>query len=117
MPLYHQETNSPSTLASAPTISKADDRAMDAADSKAHMVPVGVSIRNGPVDQDKMDIDSPVNGQTKRKSRTSVDQSVNYKDESSDDEAPLVGFPCLPSLVFILRLWLTRTGKTLKNAT
>lgn len=75
--------------ASAPTISKADDRAMDAADSKAHMAPVGVSIRNGPVDQDKMDIDSPVNGQTKRKSRTSVDQSVNYKDESSDDEAPL----------------------------
>lgn len=96
--LYHaHETNSSSTVASAPTISKADDRAMDAADSKAHMAPVGVSIRNGPVGQDRMDIDSPVNGQAKRKSRASVDQSVNYKDESSDDEAPLVGFPVFPA--------------------
>ena len=94
--LYHvHETNLPSTVGSAPTVSKADDRAMDAAGSKLHMAPVGVSIRNGPVDQDKMDIDSPVNGQAKRKSRASIDQSVNYKDESSDDE-PMVSSPVFP---------------------
>ena len=94
---YHVHgTDFPSTVGSAPTISKADDRAMDAADSKLHIAPVGVSIRNGPVDQDKMDIDSPVNGQAKRKSRASIDQSVNYKDESSDDE-PMVGFPMFPA--------------------
>lgn len=97
--LYHaHETNLfSSTIASAPTISKADDRAMDAADSKVHMAPVGVSIRNGPVDQDRMDIDSSVSGQAKRKSRVSIDQSINYKDDSSDDEAPLVSFPVFPA--------------------
>jgi len=79
--------------ASAPTISKDEDRAMDNSASKARPAPPGVSIRNGPVrNGDAMDIDSTPNGTTKRKSRTSIDHSVNYKDESdSDDAAPLVG--------------------------
>lgn len=50
----------------------------------------GISIRNGPVHDDPMDIDHP-NGSAKRKSRTSISKNVSYKDESdSDDAAPLV---------------------------
>jgi hypothetical protein len=75
---------------SAPTISPADDREMDKSASKARPGPPGLSIRHGPVD-DQMDIDSATNGAAKRKSRSSVSQTVKYKDESdSEDEAPLV---------------------------
>lgn len=77
---------------SSPKISKATDRAMDKAASKARPLPANVSIRNGPVTDDAMDIDSTPNGASKRKSRSSLVQSVNYKDDSdSEDGAPLVG--------------------------
>lgn len=50
----------------------------------------GISIRNGPVNGDPMDVDHP-NGTAKRKARTSITKNVSYKDESeSDDAAPLV---------------------------
>ncbi|KAK3942700.1 DNA topoisomerase 1 [Diplogelasinospora grovesii] len=76
--------------ASASTISKSDDRAMDNSASKARPAPPGVSIRNGPVDEDAMDVDTKPNGTAKRKSRSSIVQPVSYKDDSeSDDGAPL----------------------------
>lgn len=50
----------------------------------------GISIRNGPVEGEAMDLDQ-VNGTAKRKSRSSVGNNVSYKDESdSDDDAPMV---------------------------
>lgn len=76
---------------SAATISKAEDRAMDKSISKARPGPTGISIRNGPVTDDAMEIDSATNGASKRKSRSSINSAVNYKDGSdSDDDAPLV---------------------------
>jgi len=63
---------------------------MDKTASKARPGPPGVSIRNGPMG-DAMDIDSLPNGNSKRKSRSSISQALNYKDESdSDDGVPLV---------------------------
>ena len=38
-------------------ISKAVDSAMDRAGAKSNYAPAGVSIRNGPVTEDKMDVD------------------------------------------------------------
>ena len=54
--------------------------------------PAGVSIRNGPVVEDEMDLDEPVtNGNAKRKSRGSTSKAVNYNDEDSDESTvPLV---------------------------
>jgi DNA topoisomerase-1 len=64
---------------------------MDKAASKARPGPTGISIRNGPVKGDPMDVDSAPNGTSKRKSRGSIGQAVNYKDDSdSDDGVPLV---------------------------
>ncbi|KXX82844.1 DNA topoisomerase 1 [Madurella mycetomatis] len=75
---------------STTTISPSVDHEMDKSDSRARPLPPGVSIRHGPVVDDAMDIDSTPNGATKRKSRTSAGQAVNYKVESdSDDGAPL----------------------------
>ncbi|KAK1752383.1 hypothetical protein QBC47DRAFT_305312 [Echria macrotheca] len=64
---------------------------MDKATSKARPGPTGISIRNGPVKDDPMDVDSAPNGTAKRKSRSSTGgQAVNYKDDSdSDDGVPL----------------------------
>lgn len=77
---------------SSPKISKSADRAMDKSSSKARALPPGVSIRHGPVTEDKMDVDGMTNGVSKRKSRSSISNSVNYKDGSdSDDGTPLVG--------------------------
>jgi DNA topoisomerase I len=61
---------------------------MDKASSaKAHNAPAGVSIRNGPVLDDKMDVDEPAtNGTAKRKSRTSNSKSVKYNDEESEED-------------------------------
>jgi len=52
----------------------------------------GVSIRNGPVLEDKMDIDAPAtNGVAKRKARVSAGKAVKYNNSSeSDDVVPLV---------------------------
>ena len=63
---------------------------MDRSDSKVKPAPVGISIRNGPVDDDAMDLDHAPNGTAKRKSRTSIDKSISYKDDSDSDGAPLV---------------------------
>lgn len=51
----------------------------------------GISIRNGPIEGDAMDIDQ-VNGTAKRKARSSIGHNVSYKDESDsdDDDAPMV---------------------------
>lgn len=63
---------------------------MDRSASKAKPAPPGLSIRNGPVNGEPMDLDLP-NGSAKRKSRASLGKKTNYKDESdSDDAVPLV---------------------------
>lgn len=78
-------------LASASVITKAEDDAMDRSASKGKAAPAGLSIRNGPVDDDEMDVDHAPNGTAKRKSRASIDKVVSYKDDSDDsDGAPLV---------------------------
>jgi hypothetical protein len=75
-------------------ISKQVDRAMDKAGAKARYAPEGVSVRNGPILDDKMDVDEPsTNGVAKRKARVSSGKAVNYnvdESESSDDAVPLV---------------------------
>lgn len=77
-------------LVSNAKISKDDDRALDKSASRARPAPPGLSIRNGPIDDDSMDVDAATNG-TKRKSRSSIGKAVNYKDDSDDsDGAPLV---------------------------
>lgn len=71
---------------------------MDESASKPRHSATGISIRNGPIDDDSMDIDQP-NGTAKRKARSSISNNVSYKDQSdSDDEIPLVG-PCTRSTV------------------
>ncbi|KAJ9157349.1 DNA topoisomerase 1 [Pleurostoma richardsiae] len=74
---------------SKPTISKAEDKAMDKATSNGKPAPAGLSVRHGPVEGDAMDLDHGPNGTAKRKARTSISKPV-YKDESDDsDGAPL----------------------------
>lgn len=68
---------------------------MNKAGAKADYAPAGVSIRNGPVIEDRMDVDGPTtNGNAKRKSRNSTSKTVNYKvdgsEGESDDAVPLV---------------------------
>ncbi|KUJ22287.1 putative DNA topoisomerase 1 [Mollisia scopiformis] len=70
-------------------ISKATDKKMDQAGSSKSNLPAGISIRNGPVIDDEMDVDAPTtNGHAKRKSRTSTSKAVKYHDDTdeSDDE-------------------------------
>ncbi len=57
----------------------------------AATLPPGLSVRHGPVNGDTSDLDCMPNGISKRKSRSSIDNQINYKDESESDEgAPLV---------------------------
>jgi DNA topoisomerase-1 len=65
---------------------------MDKAAAKTTYAPPGVSIRNGPVVEEKMDVDEPVtNGNAKRKARVSTGKPVNYNDDSDESDAvPLV---------------------------
>ncbi|KAJ4206297.1 DNA topoisomerase 1 [Fusarium falciforme] len=87
-----------SYLVSSSKISRAEDDAMDRSMPRDAAKLVGLSVRNGPVQDDPMDVDGPVtNGATKRKSRTSITK-VNYKDNDSDSEdgAPLVRTPQVP---------------------
>ncbi|KAH8880689.1 hypothetical protein GQ53DRAFT_669257 [Thozetella sp. PMI_491] len=49
---------------------------------------VGLSVRNGPVNGDKMKVDDLPNGSGKRKSRTSLSKP-SYKDDSDSDAEPL----------------------------
>ncbi|KAE8442308.1 hypothetical protein EG329_003508 [Mollisiaceae sp. DMI_Dod_QoI] len=72
-------------------ISKATDRKMDQAGGSKSKLPAGISIRNGPVVEDKMDVDvdePTTNGHAKRKSRASTSKTVKYNDDTdeSDDE-------------------------------
>jgi len=70
-------------------ITKEEDKKMDAeTPSNGHIEP-GISIRMGPVHNDKMDIDAPeTNGNAggKRKSRSSITNGKSYKDASSSEE-------------------------------
>lgn len=64
-----------------------------------HPLPAGVSIRNGPVIEDEMDIDAPAtNGNAKRKARSSISKAVTYKDDSEEDSdaVPLVSSHWFP---------------------
>ena len=67
---------------------------MDKAGAKSKYAPAGVSIRNGPVLDDKMDVDEPlINGTAKRKGRASTGKTVNYNvdgTDSDEDGVPLV---------------------------
>ena len=67
---------------------------MDRAGAKSDYAPAGVSIRNGPVTEDQMNVDEPLtNGNAKRKARNSISTPVNYNvggSESSDEDVPLV---------------------------
>lgn len=85
-------TNHISCAVSSSKISRAQDEALDRAFPDKHTGLAGLSVRNGPVVDDDMDIDAPVtNGASKRKSRSSINK-VSYRDDSeSDDGAPLVG--------------------------
>jgi len=66
---------------------------MDKANPKTN-APAGVSIQNGPVIEDRMDVDGPAtNGKAKRKARTSTSKAVKYnvdESEGDSDEVPLV---------------------------
>ncbi|KAG5942617.1 hypothetical protein E4U53_007210, partial [Claviceps sorghi] len=66
------------------TLSRADDRALDKAQSKRTSGMAGMTVSSGPVD-DSMDLDTP-NG-SKRKSRSSISR-VSYKDASESDDEP-----------------------------
>jgi DNA topoisomerase-1 len=82
MPLARSKPNG---RLSASKISRREDAAMDA-DSPRHAAPAPLSVRYGPVD----DAESPkVNGNAKRKSRSSIGTKVNYRDESDSDDGPL----------------------------
>jgi DNA topoisomerase-1 len=77
---------------------------MDEAAAKSDYAPAGVSIRNGPILEDEMDVDQPLtNGHAKRKSRTSTSKIANYndgsEDESDEDAKPLVCQILSPSCV------------------
>ncbi|KAF5025833.1 hypothetical protein F66182_2055 [Fusarium sp. NRRL 66182] len=76
---------------SSSKISRAEDAAMEQPVPEDAAKMAGLSVRNGPIQIESMDIDEPAtNGAIKRKSRTSITKVVNYKDdESSDDDAPL----------------------------
>lgn len=66
---------------------------MDRDGIESDNVAVGISVRNGPVQDDMMEVDTPLtNGHAKRKSRGSASKP-KYKDDtdaSDDDDAPLV---------------------------
>jgi hypothetical protein len=72
-------------VVSAARVTKRDDSAMDV-DSHKKPAPAPLSVRYGPVDDS-----AKVNGNGKRKSRASLGNKINYKDESDSDDGPLVG--------------------------
>nr|UWK20508.1 topoisomerase [Trichoderma stromaticum] len=73
---------------SSSKISRAQDIALDKSVPKKGSGMAGLSIRNGPVENGDMDLDSPTTNGAKRKSRVSITQ-VDYKDESESDGQPL----------------------------
>ncbi|CAD6453629.1 c32de514-d401-4830-8157-b7b918f15005 [Sclerotinia trifoliorum] len=88
MPLAR--TNGTNGNVSQARISKTVDKAMDKAVANAKIASVGISIRNGPVLDDPMDVDGPAtNGASKRKSRSSIanGKPINYKVDGSGSES------------------------------
>jgi len=84
----------PAKLKSEDRIPKNVDKAMDKANPTSELAPVGISIRNGPVEE-SMDVDEEdgANGSVigKRKARSSKTNRKSYKDTSdTDDDGPLV---------------------------
>lgn len=85
---------------SSDLIPKSVDRALDKAVPSGKTVEPGISLHNGPADD--MDLGGSShrpgvsNGvsSSKRKSRTSLPKS--YKDESSDEDEPIVSLTCAP---------------------
>lgn len=90
---HTKRLNKSSFSVSSSKISRAEDRALDAAQPQKTSGMAGIAVRNGPVDDD-MDLDAP-NG-VKRKSRSAGMPKVSYKDESDSDSEPLVGVIFLP---------------------
>lgn len=74
---------------SSSKISRAEDAALDKSVPAKGSGMAGLSIRNGPVENGEMDLDSPATNGAKRKSRGSLTKS--YKEESESDGEPLVG--------------------------
>ncbi|KAI1338487.1 hypothetical protein F5Y15DRAFT_407535 [Xylariaceae sp. FL0016] len=66
------------------TISKSEDQAMDI-DSDSSLQPAPLSIRNGPIENGTS---AHVNGNGKRKSRSSLN-NVSYHEASDSDDAPM----------------------------
>nr|UWK20494.1 topoisomerase [Trichoderma balearicum] len=78
----------PNGRMSSSKISRAEDIALDKSVPKKGSGMAGLSIRNGPVENGGMDLDSPSTNGAKRKSRVSITK-VDYKDESESDGEPL----------------------------
>lgn len=79
-----------SLAVSSAKISRSDDKALDRDTPMGTTGLAGLSVRNGPVG-DAMDVDKPsTNGAHKRKSRSSISNVVDYKDDSETDGEPLV---------------------------
>nr|UWK20499.1 topoisomerase [Trichoderma cf. fertile] len=78
----------PNGRLSSSKISRAQDIALDKSVPKKGSGMAGLSIRNGPVENGEMDLDSPSTNGAKRKSRVSITQ-VDYKDGSESDGEPL----------------------------
>ncbi|EHK15419.1 uncharacterized protein TRIVIDRAFT_37938 [Trichoderma virens Gv29-8] len=91
MPLSRPNGRS-STLVSSSKISRAQDIALDKSVPQKPSGMAGLSIRNGPVENGEMDLDSPATNGAKRKSRVSITQ-VDYKDGSESDGEPLAKRP------------------------
>nr|UWK20497.1 topoisomerase [Trichoderma decipiens] len=77
----------PNGRLSSSKISRAQDIALDKSVPKGSGM-AGLSIRNGPVENGEMDVDSTSTNGAKRKSRVSISK-VDYKDESESDGEPL----------------------------
>nr|UWK20501.1 topoisomerase [Trichoderma margaretense] len=78
----------PNGRLSSSKISRAEDIALDKSVPKKGSGMAGLSIRNGPVENGEMELDSPSTNGAKRKSRVSITK-VDYKDESESDGEPL----------------------------
>lgn len=88
-----RESTSGNAPKSSNIVPKSLDKAMDKANPPTTNGAIGISIRNGPVEE--INVDEPqTNGHlsSKRKARKSVTNGNSYKDasEESGDDAPLV---------------------------
>jgi DNA topoisomerase-1 len=77
---------------------------MDKASAKTKAAPAGVSIRNGPIIEDEMDVDTAANGTSKRKSRGSTSKPVNYNVQGSDSDEDAVPLVCRASLTLSMNI-------------